>query len=116
MQLPSGLLKFSVKTQALIRQQFNRASNSSRQIPSRGKVGISHAFIPSDSIICKMPKKVGDSIAMASPGLATARKQRCNASVAPQVITMSSGESMHPASSARRATCTRRPVLPGAGS
>src|SRR5947207_2904045 len=38
--------------------------------------------MPRDSMICKMPKNVVDSMAMTSPGLATARNQTVSAAVA----------------------------------
>ena len=56
MRSSSGLLKFNVKRQALIRQQSSREARPSRQMPSRGSVGTSQTRSPSDSINCRTPK------------------------------------------------------------
>src|ERR1051326_50719 len=52
-------------------------------------------------------------MAIVSPGFATARRHRFKASWQPQVVTISSGESVQPDSMARRAICVRRLRLPG---
>src|SRR5881394_2220639 len=52
-------------------------------------------------------------MAMVSPGLATARRHRFNASWHPQVVTISSGERVQPDSIARRAICVLKFRLPG---
>src|SRR5262249_39007072 len=58
-------------THALTRCLRIAFSSASRSIPHFGCVGISIAFIPSESIICKTAKYVGLSMAITSPGRAT---------------------------------------------
>src|SRR6185503_6807752 len=52
-------------------------------------------------------------MAMVSPGFATARRHRFSASWHPQVVTISSGDNVHPDSIARRAICVLKFRLPG---
>src|SRR3989338_1253299 len=61
--------------------------------PYLESVGTSKTCIPSVSIICKIPKYIGDSTIIASHGFATALRDKVSASVAPVVIIMSSGVS-----------------------
>src|SRR2546421_5322036 len=49
-------------------------------MPDCGFVGISMIFMPSDAALSRMPKYVGLSIAITSPGFATARGLRLRAS------------------------------------
>src|SRR3989475_13109224 len=58
-------------------------------MPDCGFVGISMTFMPSDAALSRMPKYVGLSIAITSPGFATARRLRLRASRAPQVTVIS---------------------------
>jgi len=85
-------------------------------MPTPGRQGISSARMRRLSIICSTPKYAGDSIATVSPGCATTRRHRFNASIAPTVVTRSSAVSAQPCSTDRRAICRRSAGQPGGGS
>src|SRR2546425_12869750 len=79
------------------------ASSWFKSMPDCGFVGISMTFMPSDAALSRMPKYVGLSIAITSPGFATARRLSLRASRAPQVTAMSRGDTLQPISGERRA-------------
>src|SRR6266487_239956 len=79
-------------------------------MPDCGFVGISMTFMPSDAALSRMPKYVGLSIAITSPGFATARRLRLRASRAPQVTVISRGEKLLPISGERRQSDAAAPL------